>query len=100
MSFEGYYQYWCKNGHYNECDVYLMFYDGKFMCHTCGEEAVFRNLVDLTNGSFEYDEEGNEIRIDNYIEPELLVEAPICTCDACGHTHPTGPAIYKIPSEE
>lgn len=45
MSFEGYYQQICVNGHYTECDVY----DHHHKCVDCRQEIIFENLVDETN---------------------------------------------------
>ena len=72
MSFEGFYQKLCKKGHYFEEDVYSI--ESK-VCPVCDSEIVFTNMVDITNGS--YDE--NENRIDGYIDFErhgfkILVE--------------------------
>ena len=72
MSFEGYYQKMCPNGHYWQCDVY----DESMFCPQCGNEAIWWNLVDTTNGSFE---DGR--RIDGYIEPEVVSERK---CEHCG----------------
>ena len=47
MSFEGYYQIVCKNGHYTEIDVYDTTDDDK--CIDCHQDIIFRNLVDETN---------------------------------------------------
>lgn len=44
MSFEGYYQQICPNGHYYTCDVYTV-----GPCSDCGEGAAWSNLVDETN---------------------------------------------------
>ena len=101
MSFEGYHQYWCEHGHYHTRDAYDD-YSGEegFKCPYCDGKEAFCNLVDLTNGSYGYDENGRQIRIDGYIELELAESAPTCTCDKCGHTHALGPAVYVIPKSK
>ena len=45
MSFEGYYQCVCKNGHYFEIDVY----DDRDKCVDCFQDLIFKNTVDETN---------------------------------------------------
>ncbi len=77
MSFEGYTQKICENGHYHTYDVYE-YEDGK--CPICESGWKWSNLVDLTNGS--YDENGK--RIDNFKKPKLIKEATHKKCDHCG----------------
>jgi len=91
MSFEGYYQVLCKNGHYEAFSVYWD--EPEFWkCGDCGEPCAWWHIVDVTNGS--YDEEGN--RIDGYVELETEKQF-ICVCPTCGVAHETAPARYKIP---
>ena len=50
MSYEGYSQLLCKNGHLWHLDCYEV--DSKLednKCPTCGEQAVFEHMVDTTN---------------------------------------------------
>lgn len=69
MSFEGYFQILCQNGHLRECDCYVepMFFRNNkeeepeyplWTC-SCGAHAAWWNLVDETNGSIccSWDEE-------------------------------------------
>jgi len=95
MSFEGYYQILCKNGHQATEDCY-MFESLEWQCSVCGKKAVWRNLVDLTNGS--WDDNGD--KIDGYIELEIKEQPPECKCPTCGQKHESGPTIYKIPTEQ
>jgi predicted RNA-binding Zn-ribbon protein involved in translation (DUF1610 family) len=90
MSYEGYTQYLCKDGHYWTIDCY--YDDGPQKCPTCGEEAVWGNMVDETNGQYEDGE-----RIDGYVD---LVQDKYqeTTCPLCGHTH-IDVCTYKIPQE-
>ena len=97
MSYEGYSQFWCKNGHYWKIDCEelpnLMYEeDKKQKCPVCGEEEVFENMVNITNGSF--DDDG--IRIDGYMDPELI-ESHKSKCENCGKEHLCECALYKIP---
>lgn len=74
MSYEGYSQLLCKNGHYWTVDCWNS--NGKQKCPTCGERQVWENSVDITNGSF--DDDGT--RIDGYI---ALETETIKKCDHC-----------------
>lgn len=84
MSYEGYEQYLCKNGHLWEDQSY---FSGGKECPECKEEHVWSNMVDETN----CDGIG-------YIPMEKLLvkEAVSKKCDM-GHEHQTSPAIYRIP---
>ena len=84
MSYEGYSQFLCKNGHYWTRDCY----DDDRICPKCSDLAVWENMVNTTNGSFE----GN-LRIDGFIE---LTIAEITECKTCGTVLET---IYKIPKK-
>jgi len=76
MSYEGFIQVLCKNGHYHGIDCYELpifsteegqdWYPDQpvWTCPICGSNAFWTNNVDVTNGSF--DEDGN--RIDGYVE--------------------------------
>lgn len=46
MSYEGYIQYWCAEGHYWESDCYV----ADDNCPHCRKLSVFDNSVDETNG--------------------------------------------------
>lgn len=87
MSYEGYEQHICKNGH--------LFGRGAFeesapKC-SCGAESVFCNCVDDTN----FDEVG-------YIdfEPFKLAEAVTETCEHCGHTRVVSETTYRVPTKK
>jgi len=87
MSYEGYVQYLCKNGHNWEQDCYVDDFEaGSDKCPHCQQKAVWRNDVDTTNGSFE----GGK-RIDGYVDLEVKM---ILRCTKCGSRVET---IYKIP---
>ncbi len=100
MSYEGYEQKLCKNGHYWTVDAFENYCgfdnDGFSNCPCCKEKEVWSNSVDTTNGSFEWID-GKEVRIDGYIELEEATPAPVCTCKECGNVHALGPPTYKIP---
>lgn len=59
MSFEGYEEVICANGHYDTADVYS---DSKLLnnkCALCGANFHWFNLVDTTNGMQEPDDPGS-----------------------------------------
>lgn len=119
MSYEGYEQLLCKNGHYDTADCW---YNDLQPCRVCGEKIVWINSVDETNGSFcgecnpqgsfytaaeidgsfcgeckdgcEYCDNG---RIDGYVELEIEQEETYETCACCGHSKVIEERRYKIP---
>jgi hypothetical protein len=106
MSYEGYEQLLCANGHYSE-NHNIYNYDDQF-ANKCGVEGceadiIWENDVNTTNGSFDFDidEGGNEtsIRIDGYVELELLTEAQMCVCKCCNNQHEKTTATYKLPEK-
>lgn len=103
MSFEGYYQILCKNGHYHCEDCYSSYGYGDTLvwrCPECQEQVAWENLVDITNGTYEQDEEGNMIRIDGYIELQKKTEALYEECPTCKVSRLLKSATYHIPGEE
>ena len=74
MSFEGYYQRLCKNGHSMDVDCYIE--SDKDRCAVCGSGIAWHNLVDVTNGSY-YENE----RIDGYVELQIKSQRK---CEHCG----------------
>ena len=62
MSFEGYYEIICEQGHLSTVDVYDFYdtrngwvTDPRNACSKCGKPIAFTRLVDLTNGFDEND---------------------------------------------
>ena len=101
MSWEGYTQRLCKNGHLLSSTDYI---DEAEPCLVCGAGQVWWNQVDLTNGS--YDDDGN--RIDGGVELEETDESKLerCKCNKCGNVHRpnlsgygVSAARYKIPEK-
>jgi len=108
MSFEGYYQVLCRNGHSHQVDVYSgdeFVFDAKpsnletvrsgqdyssnlpvYKCNACGEVVGWWNLVDDTNC-----DQAGLIALDE-VKP-----AQYQTCNL-GHEHTIEEAIYR-PSE-
>ena len=84
MSFEGYYQFLCKNGHNWEEDVHASSPEHE-KCPYCGLPVIWSNIVDVTNGLDEYSGE---------VELECIGEEK---CSECGCVKET---IYKIPDKK
>ena len=100
MSYEGFSQFLCKNGHYWRDDCTMVAPELKDnMCLICGNPAIWENMVNTTNGSFDTDDNGKElidskgspIRIDGYVE--LKVKDQQC-CKECKSILET---TYHIP---
>jgi transcription elongation factor Elf1 len=91
MSFEGYYQVICKNGHHSTEE--LDFNERLWKCPFCNEGFAWTHIVDLTNGS--WDNKNN--RIDGYKKLKIKKSAKFCTCKDCGNKHIIEQEIYIIP---
>lgn len=57
MSYEGYNEWLCRNGHYNTSDAYQ---DDPKCCRHCKEPLVWSHSVDCTNGEL-YNDDGTPI---------------------------------------
>lgn len=116
MSFEGYIQKLCKNGHYWTADASIYSDDEDNICDVCGEKACWENLVDLTNGHFcdcELGQLAERIpgadpnarscgycvggRIDGHVELEVDTPAQYEECPHCGSSKKAKETTYKIP---
>uniref|UniRef100_A0A6H2A3L7 Uncharacterized protein n=1 Tax=viral metagenome TaxID=1070528 RepID=A0A6H2A3L7_9ZZZZ len=101
MSFEGHYQFLCKNGHLFSKDCWIGDpWEKQHICPSCKSGAAWWTLIDETNGPGIYDDEGNLIDANKYpgqIDLEVEESAVACQCDKCGNTHISKPARYKIP---
>lgn len=88
MSYEGYVQYLCAYGHYQERDCYQ---DDLKICGIkgCEQPIVWRNGVDVTNGSFE-----GRKRIDGYVKLKVEGESRCKHCDSVLET------TYIIPRKK
>ena len=86
MSYEGYSQLLCKKGHnWNiDCNEMPQEYEEPrdTICPKCGEKAVWENMVNTTNGSYD----DNEERIDDFIELKIKSQNT-GVCSACGKKH-------------
>ena len=88
MSFEGFYNFLCKNGHLGSGDCYSSEPED-WTCH-CGQPCAWWELVDQTNG---YDPKS---------ETKLKIDKPreITTCDHCGESKIINLETYKIPKRK
>lgn len=97
MSYEGYEQCICENGHYFEQDAtpYVGALEGETTCPTCRKEAVWFNCVDQTNGGSQ-----GIIPFETLNAKFLLTSAVIETCPHCQHSKQISPDIYRIPTRK
>jgi len=101
MSYEGFTQYLCTNGHYHSKDAFDDYgFSYNFECPYCDASEAWSNSVNTTNGSWETNLDGEEERIDGYVELKVLTPAGKCTCNNCGNTHFTTPEVYEIPKRK
>lgn len=89
MSYQGFAQCLCSQGHLYEINAY----ETNDNCPICQSECVFYNGVDDTNGE-----------MSGYIPDTIwqkLIISPMVqkTCDL-GHTHIITYATYKVPAKE
>lgn len=87
MSYEGYDQHICHNGHRFDEDCY----SDHPTCH-CGAKSFWSNSVDQTNG----DEVG--FIKESEFQKLLISEQKVQKCNL-GHNHITHGAIYRFPKE-
>lgn len=124
MSFEGYYQILCRNGHIASADCYdyprftierkgvqiendfdRIWDEPIWKCPVCGELAAWWNLVDVTNGSYCNECDGSGCKwcidgfIDGHVELELKEPNEYCVCDKCGNSHVVKLQTYHIPKK-
>lgn len=93
MSFEGYDQLLCANGHLRVYDCYeqVELNNPEFIC-SCGAQYVFWHLVDQTNGIDPENIEGTQ----GY--PFEIDKPSIQICCNLGHKHEVTEQTYKIPN--
>lgn len=90
MSYEGYDQNICVNGHYYEADQY----DYDSMCY-CGAKSGWFNSVDQTNSHSPND---GIVPIEK-LKVFLISAEEKETCNL-GHSHITKQALYRVPTRE
>lgn len=87
MSYEGYEQILCQNGHYNIADAFDLMDNSDYInwkCSECGAKMAWTHSVDTTN------DEGDPAPL------TVKTPAEICTC-SCGHKHNKTEETYHIP---
>jgi hypothetical protein len=89
VSYEGYVQTICENGHYGEHNDY----DDLETCSVCGAPFAMYNCVDDTNC------EQSGVIPQEVLDSFLVSPAVKETCNL-GHVHVTAPARYRAPSKE
>jgi len=94
MSFEGYSQCWCEDGHCFVSEAGMFADDSSFRCPHCKKPAVVVHTVDDTN----CDSCGLILAQD--IKTFLIKEAVIEECPTCHAKKVTSPEVYRIPTEE
>jgi len=101
MSYEGYVQILCENGHYECVDCWDDHDPDAWLCEVCGAKMTWWNSVDVTNGSWDYDPTtGEEVRIDGYVELEVDKPPVKEKCPCCGYENETEEETYKIPEDK
>jgi len=108
MSFSGFYQILCENGHLSECDAIDFFSSlDSFQCPVCKGKLAHSNIVNQTNccvgkENCPFSEEEriscNQIGI-GYMVFEVIKPAAEETCKECGHTKIVKHTVYKIPEK-
>ena len=88
MSYEGYSQVICENGHYFTRDCF-----NNYSCY-CGGKDAWENMVDQTNGP-----DQGEIPIED-MQKFIIEPAKTKTCAHCNHTETYEQAKYRVPSKE
>ena len=88
MSYEGFEQVLCANGHYEILDCHEDI--EKYCCIKCNAKIVWTNSVDTTNCEHF-----------GYIDMAKFIDSPIeyTTCNL-GHMHCIKEQIYRIPTKE
>ncbi len=95
MSYEGYTEYLCSNGHLSSLDAY---FEAARLCTRCNAKIVFAHDVDETNG-VGYDDEGNEMPGTIGYPFEENGFDDIWHKDHYGNKYATKLIRYKIPEE-
>lgn len=93
MSYEGYIQHLCANGHRFDTAADYAFCEQEHKCSECGTLSVFQNDVDDTNG------ESVGVIADEDWERFKISEDVVEMCNL-GHIHLMKAATYRIPTKE
>lgn len=89
MSFEGYYEALCEDGHLTNIDQFSDLEKGD-PCNVCGKPIKYIHVVDQTNGS----EDETHLKL-TVASPEVRE-----TCPCCGNVSVKEPARYSVELDE
>ena len=90
MSYSGYFQLLCEQGHYSEVECYTYNHcSDTHICQHCESHIIWEHLIDTTNDC------GNDQRV----KLEEIVPDIVDVCDDCGHETIVEPARYRIPGD-
>lgn len=95
MSYEGWTQVLCKNGH----EFSIGQYEDRHPCPHCGAEIVWSHEVDLTNGCEPDCKLYDKKCYAHPLELEIATPAVYEHCPTCQHKRVVFVQIYKIPAE-
>lgn len=87
MSYEGYEQWLCGQGHLTIYDCYESPERLNWKCPVCQSGVALVDCVDQTNDS------GNPMKF------EVFIPAEICHCEKCGNQHVIEPTRYVVPEK-
>lgn len=110
MSYEGYFQVLCENGHYHTYDAYdFCFDESSWKCPDCKTGIAWRKGVDQTNNCVGAEnclaaisEEEKKICEGHgcgYVELEVDKEEVTEKCPTCDHVKIVEPTRYKLPKK-
>jgi hypothetical protein len=97
MSYEGYEQHICKNGHYFERDVSPndMWGSDDAVCSFCAATSAWENSVDTTNGG-----EDGKIPFEVLEQKFLISRAENKVCPTCNHSEQVSKDVFRIPTND
>lgn len=90
MSYEGYTQHICQNGHQFNTACNYGGYGEEEKCPDCESESAWSNEVDDTNG--------DSVGIILHFDPVLISSGKQETCNL-GHSHTVIQPTYRVPAE-
>jgi len=100
MSYKGYEEHLCKNGHYFTGGDDYYYCKDTLVCPQCHSKTIpWTHSVNVTNGSYLYEDDFGGFEAIGVSFKDILFRkllAPVCS--KC--LQPTGPAIYYIPTEK
>jgi hypothetical protein len=95
VSYEGWFQLLCANGHLSACDAYE---DPPVVCR-CGASMVWSNSIDNTNGCSSPDDHSRVGSCEcGMVDLEVVTPGEVCECPTCGVRHEKAEPVYKIPT--